>query len=212
MSKAKLTKNIKYLKEVFSSNDKALGLLLELEGEANSIEFSSKKESGDSLPPPNLKGEGFAVYSDGACRGNPGPGAWGMVAQKTDGTVLFFDSGIEEHSTNNRMELQGAIEGLKSLLEYFEEQDIKPDVEVLLVSDSKYVLDGISKWVPGWKARGWKKADKKEPENVERWKSLDEIVGEFTNINYEWVRGHQGHPQNEYCDLLANQALDKNGY
>jgi ribonuclease HI len=212
MSKAKLTKNIKYLKDVFKSNEKALDLLRELEGEANSIDYSSHAQTSDILPPPNLKGSGFAVYSDGACRGNPGPGAWGMVAQQSDGSVLFFDSGIEEHSTNNRMELQGAIEGLKSLLEYFEEQNIKADVEVLLVSDSKYVLDGISKWVPGWKARGWKKADKKEPENVERWKSLDEIVGEFSNISYEWVRGHQGHPQNEYCDLLANQALDNNGY
>ena len=74
------------------------------------------------------------------------------------------------------------------------------------------MLDGISKWVPGWKARGWKKADKKEPENVERWKVLDELVGEFSNISYEWVRGHQGHAQNEYCDQLANLALDDNGY
>jgi ribonuclease HI len=213
MSKAKLTKYIKYLKEVFKSNDKAMGLLSDLENEAQTLEFISQKKSTGEFPPPENLGEnGFAVYSDGACRGNPGPGAWGMVAQSSDGTVLFYDSGVEDHSTNNRMELQGAIEGLTSLIEFFEKQDISLDSEVRLVSDSKYVLDGISKWVPGWKARGWKKADKKEPENVERWKNLDEIVGEFSNISYEWVRGHQGHPQNEYCDQLANLALDSKGF
>ncbi len=213
MSKVKLKKHIKYLREVFSSNEKALGLIEDLENEGESLDFSpSKTSSGEFPAPSNLKENGFAVYSDGACRGNPGPGAWGMVAQSSDGSVLFFDSGVEDHSTNNRMELQGAIEGIKSLLEYFEEQNLPASTEVRLVSDSKYVLDGISKWVPGWKARGWKKADKKEPENVERWKTLDELVGELSNISYEWVRGHQGHPQNEYCDLLANQALDNNGY
>jgi ribonuclease HI len=126
MSKAKLNKNIKYLREVFSSNEKALGLIAELEKEGESLDFSpSKTTSGEFPPPSNLKENGFAVYSDGACRGNPGPGAWGMVAQSSDGAVLFFDSGVEDHSTNNRMELQGAIEGLRSLLEYFEEQNLQ---------------------------------------------------------------------------------------
>lgn len=213
MSKAKLTKNLKYLRETFADNMVALEAIKVLKKEAESLDFSVATVSSSDFPiPDNLKDNGFAVYSDGACRGNPGPGSWGMVAQNSKGEVLFFDSGVEEDTTNNRMELQGAIEGLLCLLEYFEKNSLPNSTEVRLVSDSKYVLDGISKWVPGWKARGWKKADKKVPENVERWKKLDEVVAEFTNIDYEWVRGHQGHPQNEYCDQLANEALDKEGF
>lgn len=213
MSKARLDKSLKYLKEVFNDNVVALEAIKVLKSEAAYLDFSSKSVSSGNFPAPeNLKNNGFAVYSDGACRGNPGPGAWGMVAQNATGDVLFFDSGTEEESTNNRMELQGAIEGLSSLLEYFEKNNLPTSTEVRLVSDSKYVLDGISKWVAGWKARGWKKADKKVPENVERWKELDALVSEFSNIDYEWVRGHQGHPQNEYCDQLANEALDREGF
>ncbi|MCO4754477.1 MAG: ribonuclease HI [Bacteriovoracaceae bacterium] len=214
MSKIKFNKNLKFLRELFLENQTALEAIDVLEKEADHLDFSpvKKTSSGDFPVPDNLKTEGYAVYSDGACRGNPGPGAWGMVAQNWKGEVLFFDSAVDEDTTNNRMELQGAIEGLSSLLEYFEKNGLPTDTETRLVSDSKYVLDGISKWVPGWKARGWKKADKKVPENVEQWKVLDELVNEFKNIDYEWVRGHQGHPQNEYCDQLANEALDNEGF
>ena len=213
MSKTRLDKSIKFLKELFNENETALEAINVLIKQADHLDFSIKTVSSGSFPAPDyLKTEGFAVYSDGACRGNPGPGAWGMVAQNSKGDVLFFDSGVDEDTTNNRMELQGAIEGLSSLLEYFEKEGLPATTEVRLVSDSKYVLDGISKWVPGWKSRGWKKADKKAPENVEQWKELDELVNEFKNIDYEWVRGHQGHPQNEYCDQLANEALDNEGF
>lgn len=213
MSRTRFDKTLKFLKEVFSDNEKALEAIEVLKAEGNELDFTPAGSTpGEFGPPENLKTEGFAVYSDGACRGNPGPGAWGMVAQDHKGEVLFYDSAVDEETTNNRMELRGAIEGLSSLLEYFEKNNLPSNTEVRLVSDSKYVLDGITKWVPGWKSRGWKKADKKAPENVELWKELDEVVASFSNIDFEWVRGHQGHPQNEYCDQLANEALDNEGF
>lgn len=143
----------------------------------------------------------LALYSDGACRGNPGPGAWGCLAQNARGDILFEASGAEEETTNNKMELQGAIEALVRAGPYQE-------APVFLFSDSKYVVDGLEKWVPGWKKRGWKKSDKKNPENLDLWKKLDELREHFLCLRFLWVKGHGGHPQNEYCDLLANRALD----
>lgn len=213
MSNKKIDKELEYLKEVFAGNQAALSAIKLLGTESKKLDFNKKEASADAFPAPeNLTKNGYAVYSDGACRGNPGPGAWGMVAQAADGEVIFFDSGVDTATTNNRMELQGAIEGLESLLEYYEKKELPNSTETRLVSDSKYVLDGISKWVAGWKRRGWKKADQKVPVNVEQWKVLDELVQQFENISYEWVRGHQGHPQNEYCDQLANEALDQEGF
>ena len=152
---------------------------------------------------------GFALFSDGACRGNPGPGSWGIMAQNSIGEVIFEASGMEAETTNNRMELVGAIEALKRFQDYAVRFDLpEEEVSVRLFSDSKYVVDGISKWVLGWKRRGWRKADKKIPENLDLWRELDGVVAIFYDIRFLWVRGHDGHPQNERCDRLANDILD----
>lgn len=154
----------------------------------------------------------LAIFSDGACRGNPGPGAWGSIAQTQSGEVIFEASGIEMQTTNNRMELEGAINGLIQGYEFLIENDLDiHSTSVFVYSDSRYVVDGIEKWVAGWKARGWRKADNKSPENVELWQKLDHLAQSFNNLSFIWVKGHAGHPQNEYCDKLANLALDEAG-
>jgi ribonuclease HI len=177
-------------------------------------ESESKEESSEKFPLPKeiVKGDNhFALFSDGACRGNPGPGSWGMMAQSSTGELIYHSSGVDTNTTNNRMELEGAIQALDHLIQYFSDNDLGDSTTVFLYSDSKYVVDGISKWVAGWKKRGWKKADNKTPENVEQWKRLDQLTNEFDNLKFLWVKGHAGHPQNEYCDQLANQALDALG-
>ena len=152
---------------------------------------------------------GFALFSDGACRGNPGPGAWGVMAQNSLGEVIFETSGMESDTTNNRMELVGAIEALEKFSEYASKFSLPTeDTSVRLFSDSKYVVDGISSWVPGWKKRGWRKADRKVPENLDLWQKLDAMAALFSDLRFLWVRGHDGHPQNERCDRLANDVLD----
>ena len=154
----------------------------------------------------------FALFSDGACRGNPGPGAWGSLGQDSEGCLLFEASGVDFQTTNNQMELEGAIQALAELQRSCDESDILfEEAQVYLYSDSKYVVDGMNQWVVNWKKRGWKKADKKEPENVDRWKRLDELASEFYKVHFRWVKGHAGHPQNERCDELANFALDEAG-
>lgn len=155
----------------------------------------------------------FALFADGACRGNPGPGAWGVLAQDGKGDVIFESSGIEFNTTNNKMELMGAIQALLELDNYLLEKNIvatDPELKVFVYSDSRYVVDGISDWVNGWKKRGWKKADNKAPENLELWKKLDEVRYLFPFVKFLWVKGHDGHPQNEHCDKLANETLDTN--
>lgn len=149
----------------------------------------------------------LAVFSDGACRGNPGPGGWGVICQDVEGSLVFQSSGFEPQTTNNRMELAGAIYGLKMILD-LEDYPKSHETHVELFSDSKYVVDGILKWVPGWKNRGWKKADKKTPENLDLWQELDDLCAKFSQVGFHWVKGHSGHPQNEYCDQLANEAMD----
>ena len=157
------------------------------------------------------KPQAFAIFSDGACRGNPGPGAWGVVAQNGQGEVIFESNGLDLSTTNNRMELEGAIQSMERLLEHFKEKEIDT-APVYLFSDSKYVIEGLDKWVPGWKNRGWKKADGKAPENLELWQHLDFVRNKFSHIEFRWVRGHAGHPQNEHCDRLANEALNQSGF
>ena len=117
----------------------------------------------------------FRLYTDGACRGNPGPGAWGVMAEDSQGKVLFENRGVEDNTTNNRMELQGAIEVLKQFQSYLKQSCVKEAFMIQLFSDSKYVVEGISQWVPNWKKKGWKKADKKVPENLDLWKELDHL-------------------------------------
>lgn len=144
------------------------------------------------------------LFTDGACSGNPGPGGWGAVL-RFHGKEKEL-SGGNPQTTNNRMELTAVIEGLSAL---------KEPCEVTLTSDSKYVLDALLKgWVYSWKKNGWKKADKKPALNVDLWERLLALL-EVHKVDYRWVHGHQGHPENERCDALAVAAyqryLKKNG-
>lgn len=203
-------KALRVLKNLLKSQKSVIGLN-ELEKDLNQLPVSKEDEgAGDFSLPKNLKDNfSFIAFSDGACRGNPGPGAWGSLVQKNDETVVYEGSGVEVNTTNNKMELQGAIEALnfiKNDSEYDTSQNF------VLVSDSKYVVDGMNQWVSGWKKRGWKKADKKVPENVEQWQTLDALRESMGNVAFQWVKGHAGHAQNEFCDQLANHALDDAGF
>ncbi len=132
------------------------------------------------------------IYTDGACSGNPGPGGWGVIL-KYNGHEKRL-SGGEKETTNNRMELTAVIEGLKAL---------KEKCEVVVTTDSKYVSDGISKgWARSWKANGWKKKDKKPALNPELWDELLTLLDKH-EVYINWVRGHDGHPENEECDKMA---------
>ncbi|WP_290731051.1 ribonuclease HI [Halobacteriovorax sp. JY17] len=201
------------LKSKFPDDKKALSSIDYLKSQIEDWEEEVEEQNSTNgeLPlPKEIKSKNaYALFSDGACRGNPGPGAWGMVGQNAKGEVLFKGSGVETTTTNNRMEMMGAIEAMKYLLS----EGVNTDsAEVYLYSDSKYVVDGLKSWMQGWKNRGWKKADKKTPENVDLWQELDRISSSFSNIQYLWVKGHAGHPQNELCDQLANEALDDSGF
>ena len=138
------------------------------------------------------------MYTDGACRGNPGKGGWGALLRYNGAEKTFH--GGEAHTTNNRMELMAVIQGFKALT--------KSGCDVIVYSDSKYVLNGISEWMPNWKKRGWKTAAKKPVLNVDLWQALDALVQEH-NVQWEWVKGHSGHPENEMADALANLGIDE---
>lgn len=149
----------------------------------------------------------ITIYSDGACRGNPGPGSWACFAKDQSQKILFEKTGVETKTTNNKMEMVGVIEGLKGLLQ------LKLESKAIeFFTDSKYVVSGIKEWMPNWKKRGWKKADKKTPENVELWQEIDQLTQKFSNLTLSWVKGHAGHPENEKCDQMANEALDDAGF
>lgn len=137
------------------------------------------------------------IFTDGACSGNPGAGGWGAILRYND--VEKELSGGEENTTNNRMELTAVISALKAL---------KEPCNITLYTDSRYVMDGIEKWIISWKQNGWKTANKKSPvKNVELWQELD-ALREKHEIRFVWVKGHAGHPENERCDELArNEAL-----
>ena len=136
------------------------------------------------------------MFTDGACRGNPGPGGWAalLVAGRDRKEV----SGAEPQTTNNRMELMAAIEGLGAL---------KRRCSVKLFTDSKYVLQGVTEWLPNWKARGWRTAAREPVKNQDLWVRLDSAAS-AQDIEWHWVKGHSGHEQNEYVDQLANLAID----
>lgn len=132
------------------------------------------------------------MYTDGACSGNPGPGGWGTILRYKNNEKRL--SGGEKDTTNNRMELTAVIEGLKAL---------KESCEVVLTTDSRYVADGITKgWAKSWKANGWRKGDKKPALNPELWDELLTLI-EKHSVTINWVRGHDGHPENEECDKMA---------
>jgi len=137
------------------------------------------------------------IYTDGACRGNPGPGGWGVLMRYGDKEKSLF--GGEADTTNNRMELTAVIEGLSAL---------KQPCKITLTSDSTYVLKGIQEWLPGWKKRHWKTASKKPVKNVDLWQKLDALIGAH-EIDWQWVKGHSGHPENEIADQLANRGIDE---
>ena len=139
------------------------------------------------------------IFTDGACKGNPGPGGWGAIlrAMKKDGEATEMEmSGSEGATTNNRMELTAAIRALQAL---------KRPCKVALYTDSKYVIDGITKWVFGWQKKGWKTAAKKPVLNEDLWRELLDAARPHT-IDWHWVKGHDGHPENERADQLASDA------
>ncbi len=136
------------------------------------------------------------IYTDGACLGNPGPGGWGALLRY--GATEKELSGGEAQTTNNRMEMMAAIQALEAL---------KSDCEVALYLDSQYVRQGITEWLPGWKARGWKTADKKPVKNVDLWQRLETAIAAH-KIEWHWVKGHSGHVENERVDELARNAAE----
>lgn len=220
MRKSEILKNLRKLRTVFDDDSQALLALDQLTLKAEAFPEDKKVVSLDlaatSFPLPEEMRElsaGFAIFADGACRGNPGPGAWATMIQDTNSEVILKSSGVDVPTTNNKMELEGVIRGLKGLVEKWIEEGISDhESPVFVYSDSKYVVEGIEKWVPGWKGRGWKKADNKEPENLLLWKELDQLKASFNHINFLWIKGHAGHPQNEMCDRMANLALDEAGF
>ncbi|WP_339615167.1 ribonuclease HI [uncultured Gilvimarinus sp.] len=137
------------------------------------------------------------IYTDGACRGNPGPGGWGALL-RFEGQEKELCGG-ERNTTNNRMELTAAIEGLKALTEA---------CEVVLTTDSQYVRKGITEWLAGWKRKGWRTASKQPVKNVDLWQALDEQSNRH-KIDWRWVKGHSGHAENERADQLANRGIDE---
>ncbi|MCP2040170.1 ribonuclease HI [Neisseria sp. HSC-16F19] len=134
------------------------------------------------------------LYTDGACKGNPGPGGWGVLMRYGSHEHTLY--GGEAETTNNRMELTAVIEGLRAL---------KRPCTVEIYTDSQYVMQGMSEWIHGWKARGWKTAAKQPVKNADLWQALDSEAARHT-VHWHWVKGHAGHPENEQADQLANQG------
>jgi ribonuclease HI len=145
---------------------------------------------------PEAVGAGLVIHTDGACRGNPGPGGWGALLSWNGRHKEL--SGSEAATTNNRMELTAAIMGLAAL---------KRPTVATVQTDSQYVIKGITEWLPSWKARGWRTADRKPVKNQDLWERLDQLAAGHT-LSWQWVKGHSGDPGNERVDALANLAID----
>ena len=137
------------------------------------------------------------VFTDGACRGNPGPGGWGVLLRWNGHEKRL--KGAEPHTTNNRMELTAAIEALRATTE---------TCVIELTTDSQYVRLGITQWLPQWKKNRWRNSQKKPVKNIDLWQALDEEVQRH-QVSWHWVKGHSGHPENEMADQLANEAIDE---
>jgi ribonuclease HI len=137
------------------------------------------------------------IYTDGACKGNPGPGGWGVLLRYDGHEKTLY--GAEAHTTNNRMELMAAIKALESL---------KRPCQVHLYSDSQYLRQGMMSWMASWKRNGWHTSKKEAVKNVDLWKRLDELTA-VHQIHWHWVKGHSGHPENDLVDSLANRAIEE---
>lgn len=137
------------------------------------------------------------IFTDGACRGNPGPGGWGVLLRFKGKEKSLY--GGEADTTNNRMELTAAIKGIQAL---------NRETNIILTTDSKYVMQGITEWIINWKKRGWKTANKKPVKNVDLWQQLDAEIQQH-KIDWKWVKGHSGHRENEIADQLANRGIDE---
>jgi ribonuclease HI len=138
------------------------------------------------------------IFTDGACKGNPGPGGWGAILQYGDNLKEL--KGFSPNTTNNIMELTAVIEAMKALTR---------SCEIIVTTDSNYVKNGITEWIHSWKQKGWKTSSKKPVKNKELWIELDDLTQQHT-IEWEWVKGHSGHPENERADELANIAIEEN--
>jgi len=138
------------------------------------------------------------LFTDGACRGNPGPGGWGAILRYQQKEKYLY--GGEADTTNNRMELMAVIEGLKA---------IKQTCSVKITTDSNYVKNGITQWIVNWKRNGWKNANRKPVKNQDLWQALDEQVAKHGEVSWHWVKGHSGHRENELADELANKGIDE---
>lgn len=137
------------------------------------------------------------IYTDGACRGNPGPGGWGAVLEYGGHQRELY--GAERDTTNNRMELTAALQALEALRE---------PCSVDLTTDSEYLRKGITEWLPGWKKRNWRTADRKPVKNADLWQALEQAAGRH-QVRWHWVKGHSGHNGNEHADQLANRGIDE---
>ena len=141
--------------------------------------------------------EEIEIFTDGACRGNPGLGGWGALIRRNGEERSLW--GGERDTTNNRMEMEAAIRGLESIVE---------SSNITITTDSNYLKDGITQWLEGWKNKNWKTASRKPVKNQDLWMRLDEL-SQFHNVNWKWVKGHSGHRENEIADLLANKGIDE---
>ncbi len=146
-----------------------------------------------------MNGETVALFTDGACRGNPGPGGWGVLLKLGDHEKELW--GGERDTTNNRMELTAVIRGLEAL---------KRPVHAHIHTDSQYVMKGMQEWIHNWKRNGWRTADKKPVKNADLWQRLDSLAATH-RLEWTWVRGHAGHIENERADALANRGIDELG-
>ena len=138
------------------------------------------------------------IFTDGACRGNPGPGGWGALLRFGDKEKQIY--GGEAHTTNNRMELTAAIKALETLTRA---------CEINLYTDSQYLRQGMTEWMAGWKRKGWRNSKNEPVKNCDLWKQLDELTRQHAKIKWHWVKAHNGHPENEQADALANRAIDE---
>ena len=207
-----LLESIEYLEDEYWNLRGRDGLnddegLSEVKSNSNPLSLDLPKELQEAR---ELGHSGIGIYSDGGCRGNPGPGSFFTFAQNQDGKVLYEAQGVEMNTTNNRMELMGAISGLKRLLEYWKENhggDLR-ETMVYFYCDSNYVVQGLNDWRHSWKKNQWRRKTGKI-ENLDLWQQLDELAEQVPEFQAIWVKGHAGNGQNEYCDRMCNQLMDE---